>query len=249
MNTLIDAAIARKVDGIAVTLNNDDAYQGALCRAQKAGIAVVSFNVDSSQGSQGGACRSAFIGQNLEEAGYTLGKRLVASGRLNHGDLVFTPVEFPDASYAILRQRGVARALAEIGAHTEIVGTGNNPPDVLVKMQQYLIGHPDTKAIVTLGSVTGRMAVQAADGANRKDIAIATFDNSVEITDGIKSGRIVASADQQPYAQGFYSVAALVLSSRYGLAPSDVQTGTRGLTDKSSVESVANIASLLGTYR
>ena len=248
MNTLIDSAIARKVDGIAVTINNDVAYQGALCRAQKAGITVVAFNVDSSKGGAD-ACRSAFFGQDLETAGYTLGKRLVATGRIKRGDLVFTPVEFADASYAVLRNRGIARALAEVGARTEIVGTGNNPPDVLDKMQQYLLGHRDAKAIITMGSVTGRMAVRAADGAGRPDILIATFDNSTEITDGIQSGRIVATADQQPYAQGFYAVTALALAARYGLAPSDVGTGSRGLTDKPSLAKVKNVSSLLGTYR
>jgi len=248
MNTLIDAAIARKVDGIGVTINNSQAYRAALCRAQEAGITVVAFNVDAGDG-PASACRSAFVGQDLEQAGYTLGKRLVDSGKVKRGDLVFAPVEFPDASYAVLRHRGVARALTAAGARTEIVGTGNNPPDVLDKMQQYLIGHPDAKAIVTLGSVTGRMAALAADGAKRRDIAIATFDNSKEITEGIRSGRIVATADQQPYAQGFYTVAALVLAERYGLIPSDIATGSRGLTDRASVEAVDDISKLLGTYR
>ena len=51
---------------------------------------------------------------------------------------------------------------------------------------------------------------------------------------------------QQPYSQGFYSVAQLALYLQYGLYPSDMDTGGLGLVDASNV---AFVKELTGTYR
>ena len=247
MNSLIDTAISNRADGIALSLNQPKVYDEAICRAAKAGIPVISFNIDDPDPSK--SCRAAFVGQNFVESGYALGKRMVEAHKLKKGDVVFTPVEFPEASYASLRRSGVQKALDEVGATTDMVGTGNNPPDVLDRMQQYLLGHPKTAAIVTLGSVTGRMAIKAAEDAGMPNVPIGTYDNSVEITNGILSGRITATADQQPYSQGYLPVLQLVLYKRYGLYPSDIATGGKGLTDKQSLASVPDVSKLLGTFR
>ena len=248
LNNLIDTAVSNKVDGIAVSITDGNAYQDSVCRAVKAGVPVISFNVDDPKGGDH-SCRLAFVGQDFVTAGYALGKRVAAEGHLKKGDVVFTPVEFPEASYANLRRSGVQKALDEVGAVTDMVGTGNNPPDVLDRMTQYLLGHPHTAAMVTLGSVTGRMAVKAAADTGLKGLPIGTFDNSTEITQGLLDGTIIATADQQPYSQGYLPVLQLVLLKRYGLFPSDVATGGHGLTDKASLSSLKDVSKLLGTYR
>ena len=79
-----------------------------------------------------------------------------------------------------------------------MIGLGLDPSGVLDGQVQYLLGHSDIAAAVTLGSVTGRTIVQALDEAGLSK-AVAVFDMSNEIMDGIKSGRIIAAADQQPY--------------------------------------------------
>jgi simple sugar transport system substrate-binding protein len=116
-NNIIQTAIANKVDGIAAIIWDDNAFNKTICDATKAGIPVIAFNIDHSQGAKSGNCRLAFIGQDFPATGYLIGKRMIEAAHLKAGDLVFTPVEFPDAVYATKRHEGVQKALDEVGAY------------------------------------------------------------------------------------------------------------------------------------
>ena len=141
--TIFETGIANKVNGIAINIADDNAYVETACKAMKAGIPIVTFNIDDSRhGAPGSTCRMAFMGQNFIDAGYVLGKRMIAEGQLKKGDEVFTPVEAPTATYAVLRHEGVQKALDEIGATSEILGTGNDHAEALNLMTQYLSAIP-----------------------------------------------------------------------------------------------------------
>ncbi len=243
-NNLIETAIANKVDGIAVSIPDDDAYDETVCKAMKEGIPVVAFNVDDSKGAEGN-CRMAFMGQDFVATGYLIAKRMIADHNIGKGDLVFTPVEWPEAVYANARRTGVQKALDEVGAKSDMVGTGGNLADVQTIEVQYLLGHPETKAIIALGAAPLTVAPKAVAEA-KMNIPIGGFDLSPDIIAGIEDGTITATVDQQPYSQGFYAVTQLALYLRYGLYPSDMNTGGLGLVDKSNV---ATVKELVGKYR
>jgi simple sugar transport system substrate-binding protein len=234
--TILETGLANKVSGIAVNIANDDAYVKLACDAMKAGIPIVTFNIDDSRhGAPGSTCRMAFMGQNFVAAGYVLGKRMIEEGKLKKGDKVFTPVEAPEATYAVQRHEGVQKALEEIGATSEVLGTGNDHAKALDLMTQYLIGHPDTAAVVGLGQTPTSQAVQAIKDA-KLTIPAGGFDISVDILENIKNGELIAAVDQQPYSQGFYAVTQLALYLKYGLYPSEMDTGGAGLVDKTNFQ-------------
>jgi simple sugar transport system substrate-binding protein len=234
--TILETAVANKVDGIAVNIADDNAYKEIMCKAMAQGIPVVTFNIDDSHhGAPGSSCRMAFMGQNFIAAGFVLGKRMIEEGHLKKGDKVFTPVEAPQATYAVQRHEGVQKALSEIGATSEILGVGNDHAQALNLMTQYLIGHPDTAAVVGLGQTPTSQAVQSIKDAGLK-IPAGGFDVSKEILDDIKNGRMIATVDQQPYSQGYYAVTQLALNLKYGLYPSEMDTGGTGLVDKSNYQ-------------
>jgi Xaa-Pro aminopeptidase len=83
-------------------MNVDDAYDGVVKKARDAGIPVVAFNVDDSQGA-GGNARMAYVGQLLEEAGYKITKELIKRGGLKAGDFVlldmWAKLDQPGAAY------------------------------------------------------------------------------------------------------------------------------------------------------
>ena len=240
--TIFETGIANKVSGIAINIADDNAYVETACKAMKAGIPIVTFNIDDSRhGAPGSTCRMAFMGQNFIAAGYVLGKRVIAEAHLKKGDKVFTPVEAPTATYAVQRHEGVQKALAEIGATSEVLGTGNDHAEALNKMTQYLIGHPDTAAVIGLGQTPTSQAVQSMKDAKLK-IPAAGFDISKEILDNIKNGELIAAVDQQPYSQGFYAVTQLALNLKYGLYPSEMDTGGAGLVDKTNYQFAAKWA-------
>jgi simple sugar transport system substrate-binding protein len=243
-NNITQTDIANKVDGIATVIWDDHAFEKTICDAVHAGIPVIAFNVDNTKGAAS-SCRLAFIGQDFVDAGYLIGKRMVEAAHLKKGDLVFTPVEYPDAAYATLRHQGVQKALDEVGAKSEIVGTGGNLPEVRTTMVQYLIGHSDVKAIIGLGEQPMIEALPSLKEAKLK-VPVGGFDVSKEILDGIASGDIEATVDQQPYDQGFFTVYQLALNIRYGLYPSDMKTGGKGLVDKANYKFAVQWA---GTYR
>ena len=231
---ILETGIANKVSGIAVNVADDDAYDKLLCDAAKNGIPIVTFNIDNSKGADG-LCRMAFMGQNFIDTGYLIGKRMIEEHGLKKGDLVFTPVEAPQATYAVQRHAGVKKAMDEIGATTEVLGTGNDHAQALNLMTQYLLGHPDVDAVVGLGQTPTSQAVQAIKDAGLK-IPAGGFDVSKEILEQIKNGELTATVDQQPYSQGFYAVTQLALNIKYGLFPSEMDTGGAGLIDKTNYQ-------------
>lgn len=243
-NNLMDTAIANQVDGIAVIISDDDAYDETVCKAMDEGIAVVSFNVDDSQGAAGN-CRMAFMGQNFVETGYLIASRMIKEHGLKAGDHVFTPVEFPEAVYARLRYEGAKKALDEAGITSELVGCTANLAEAQTIIVQYLLGHPETKAIIGLGSTPLTVSPKAIQEA-KMDIPLGGFDLTLDIIDAIEAGTITATVDQQPFSQGFYAVAQLALYFKYGLYPSDMNTGGLGLVDKTNV---AKVKELVPQYR
>jgi simple sugar transport system substrate-binding protein len=243
-NNLIETTIANKVDAIAVTIADDHAYDDSICKAMQQKIPVVSFNVDDSEGAKGN-CRMAFMGQDFVQTGYVIAQRLIKDHNLKKGDKLFCPVEAPEAVYASKRYEGVKKAMDEIGASCELVGVGFNLADAQTKEVQYLIGHSDTKAIVGLGSVPLTVAPKAMSEAKLK-VPVGGFDLTTEIIAGIEDGTITATVDQQPYSQGYYAVAQLALYLKYGLYPSDMNTGGLGLVDKTNV---ATVKALVGKIR
>lgn len=223
-NNLIETAIANKVDGIGVSINIDDAYDENVKKAIDAGIPVIAYNVDDSQGAAGNA-RMAFIGQNFEVAGYLIAKRTIEVVGLKKDDHVVCPVEHPTAVYAAGRYSGVKKALDEIGCTSEILDTGAiSLEDTLTKLTQYLLGHKETKAVITLGQMPTEVAPQAIAEAGLS-IPNAGFDISETIIRNILEGKTIASVDQQPFYQGFFTIAQLYYYRKYGLIPCDINTG------------------------
>lgn len=239
-NNVMETALANGVDGLLVEVWDDNAFDAGVCAAIEAGTPVIGFNIDDSEGADGN-CRMAFVGQDFVDAGYTIGQRMIAEHDIGEGDIVFTPVEYPEAAYAVLRHQGVQAALADVGATADLVGVTDRLPEVLTAMTQYLIGNPDVTAIIGLGQQPMMMAQQALDETGL-DVPIGGFDVAPEILDGISSGRITATVDQQPYTQGYYAVAQMAHYIRYGLYPADLNTGGRGLIDLGNYETAVEHA-------
>ena len=216
-NDILETAIANEVDGIAMTVWDDDAFDEIVCKAMDAGIPVVLHNIDDSQRGKGN-CRMAYVGQFFIETGQTLGERMIAEHGLKAGDHVFTPVEFPEAVYAVQRHEGVNNAISAMGGTTELLGTGTDHSEALNLMVQYLLSHPETDAVIGLGSTPTSVAVKAVQEAGM-DIPVGGYDITPEILENIQNGTLTATVDQQPYHQGFMSVTMLAQYLKYGLLP------------------------------
>ncbi|MEU1144576.1 sugar ABC transporter substrate-binding protein [Streptomyces sp. NPDC005863] len=194
---LVDSYIDKKVDGIIVTLAKPDAMKGALARAEKAGIPVITVNSGSAESKKFGAL--THIGQDETIAGEAVGDQLNKRGKKK--------------ALCILHEQGnVGHEQRCAGAKKTFKGTmqnlyvtGTNMPDVQSSIEAKLQSDKSVDAVVTLGAPFADTAVKAADSAGSK-AEVDTFDLNEKVAAGLKSGSLGFAVDQQPYLQGYEAV-------------------------------------------
>jgi simple sugar transport system substrate-binding protein len=231
MTDLINAAIATKPAEMFIPFN-DPSWENAVCEADKAGIPVFAFNVPPASVAKD--CVKAFVGQDFFEVGKLVGQRLLDEVDLKAGDKVLCPAEEPTQQYAIQRGGGVESVLKTVGVKCTYLQTTGEDAKALDSITTWLTANKDVKAIVPLGGTPHRNAVPAEDAAGVKTPIIG-FDTSPQVIDGIKTGRIIATADQQGYIQGFQTVLQGVLYLDFGLSPANINSGGNALIDKTNV--------------
>lgn len=232
MNDLISSAIATKPAALFIPFN-DPAWENSACEASEAGIPVFAFNVPPSDNASD--CVRAFVGQDFFEVGGLIGQRLLEEVDLGAGDKVLCPAEEPQQQYAIQRGGGVESVLKEVGVKCTYLRTSGADEEALNAMTTWLSANQDVKAIVPLGGTPHRNAVAASDAASVEPPIIG-FDTSPQVIDGIKTGRIIATADQQGYIQGFQTVMQGGLFVDFGLSPATINSGGNSLIDETNVE-------------
>ena len=238
-----EAAIAEKPDGIICTVCYEAELE-MIKKATEAGIPVIVSNIDAPDPEKrkeaGGL---AFIGQNLEPAGYFLAKTL--SKYYPRGSHVAILIEGPGMVWAEQRAHGIIRFLEEYDCTYDRIDVSFNLAEVESRLSAYLEAHPpveETKAIMSVGytaPVAGK--VLKAMGIGPGEVAIGTFDIVPLVIDGIKSGYVQVAIDQQPYLQGFLPIVQLTLMKKYALGAWDVDTG-HAVVDQSNVDIVAELS-------
>jgi simple sugar transport system substrate-binding protein len=245
-NELVGTAAASNPAALAVVVRDPDVLTENICAAAEAGIPVMSYNI--TQGGDVGACMHGFIGQDFPTAGYLVASEMIKAAGIGEGDLVVLPVEQPDASYAQERAEGVTKALDEVGAVYEIIESGAvDQAEAKEKLTQWLVGHPEVKAIIPMGGTPHSVAVAAVEdaGLSTDQVKIGGFDIGAEVVAGIKSGDILMAVTQEPYIQGFQTIAELALFLDFGIKPFSINTG-QGLV---TIDNVATVEELAGKTR
>ncbi len=245
-------AVASKPDGIALVINNDDAWDKPVEDALAAGIPVIGINNDDTKGPVGNK-RLAYIGQNEVRAGYMLGAKIFAEAKAAGVDLSKAKVGFvaevPAAAYAQVRSQGLKQAMAEFGVPGDlpiIDGGGLEATTVEQRETAYLLANPDTNFMFGAGGiVTDRLATSLKNAGKKPgEVWAGGFDAAPGTVQGLKDGYLLASIDQQQYLQGYHAVSTLYLYNKYGLTP-NIDTGGYLITK----DNLGLIEKLSGTYR
>lgn len=238
MTDLINAAIPTRPAALVIPFN-DTSWEAAACAADREGIPVFAYNVPPSKANR--VCVRSFVGQDFAAVGALVGQRLLKEVDLQRGDLVVCPAEEPEQAYAIARGGGVNSVLRTAGITCTSVRTGGDDASALDSLTTWLKAHRDVKAAVALGGTPHRNLVAAQDAAGVK-VPIIGFDTAPAIIEGIRSGRILATADQQGYVQGFQAVMQAALFLDLGLSPADINSGGNDLIDKTNVDDLDDAA-------
>lgn len=231
---LVNAAVDKKVDGIAVTLSKPDQMSAAVKAAVKAGVPVTAMNggVDVWQG----LGVQGFFGQEDKVAGEKTGEKLKADGAKKVLCILHEQGNVGNES----RCAGVKQVLP----NTEtLYVTGTDIADVETKITAKL---QQDKAIDTVLGLKASVALTAVKSVKEagSSAKIATFDTNAELVKAIKDGSVQFAVDQQPYLQGYLAVDALWLYKTNG---NSIGGGTATLTgpafvDKTNVDAIAEYA-------
>jgi len=225
-------AVASKPDGIALVINNDDAWDKPVEDALAAGIPVIGINNDDTKGPVGNK-RLAYIGQNEVRAGYMLGAKVFGDAKAAGVDLSKAKVGFaaevPTAAYAQVRSQGLKQAMAEFGVPGELDIIDGGGIEMTTNEQRetaYLLANPDTNFMFGAGGiVTDRLATSLKNAGKKPgEVWAGGFDAAPGTVQGLKDGYLIASIDQQQYLQGYHAVSTLYLYNKYGLTP-NIDTG------------------------
>ncbi|QGV77807.1 substrate-binding domain-containing protein [Streptomyces ficellus] len=199
---LIDSYVAKKVDGLIVTLAKPEAVKASVAKAVAAGIPVVTINSGGPHSKAFGAI--THIGQDEAVAGEAVGEELTARGRKK-------------ALCVIHEQGNVSLEERCAGVKKTFKGTvenlgveGTNMPAATSAVEAKLQAVKDIDAVVTLGAPFAAASVKARQGAGSR-AEINTFDLNAAVVAQLKAGQIGFAVDQQPYLQGYLAVDALWL--------------------------------------
>lgn len=224
----MDAAIAAGVDGIAIALVDQHAFNAPVERALKAGIPVVAYNADVQDNH-----RLAYIGQDLYLAGKALGKRI--ADEVDSGDVVGF-IATPGQLNIQPRLDGAKAAIKESGKNITLheVASGATVNEEFSRVESFYLGHRDIKGMfaVDAGSTEAVAKTMAKHDLSKKGIKAGGFDLLPGTLEGISKGHLQFTIDQQPYLQGFYPIVQLFLYKLSGglSGMANVNTGLKFVT-------------------
>lgn len=233
---LIDAAVTRKVSGIAISVPNAGAIRASVKRAIAAGIPVVTLNSGSKDFASLGAI--THVGQDEYVAGQGAGKKFKEAGLKS----LLCVIHEQGNSGLEDRCSGVKSTFGGTVETLYVKGTA----DINTTTSQIsakLSANKRIDAVLTLNPDIAMAAVNAVKTA-RSSAKVATFDLSAPVVGAIRAGTVLFAIDQQQYLQGYLPVVFLVLYIRNantvgGGLP--VMTGP-GFVTKANVDRVAALA-------
>ena len=219
---MMEAAIASKPDGIAVSIADADAMRKSVTAAVAAGIPVMVLDSGEKAGAEMGA--PLYVGTVSEyDSGKKAGERLAKEGILK---VVCINHEVGNVSLDE-RCQGLNDGLKPSGGGTEVVAVTPDPADVQRRTEAYLSAHPDVQAVFALGAGAANPLIPLfRDKELFGKLKLYTFDISPEVLDSIVAGEMSFGMDAQQYLMGYLPVVHLVQQATNGLSPiNSIYTG------------------------
>ncbi|MEU0489288.1 sugar ABC transporter substrate-binding protein [Nocardiopsis sp. NPDC006139] len=232
---LVQNAVDRGVDGIAVTLPSPDAMRDAVTAATEAGIPVVALNAGMDQWQDMGV--QQYFGTDERLAGEAYGERLNEEGARNAVCVIH------EQGNISLEARCEGLAEAFDGESEVLYVDSANMPEVRSTISSRLEESADVDHVAALGAPIAVTAVDAVADAGSQ-ATVATFDTSAELVELVRAGDVAWAVDQQPYLQGYLAVDSLWLFNTNGntLGGGEAVLTGPAFIDGTNIEQVAEYA-------
>lgn len=222
---ILEDLISKKVDGIAISVNEPKSVEAIIKKAIASGIRVVTFDSDSANSG-----RSMYIGTINSAAGQTMGESM-AKAINGEGEVAIVTGQLGAAN---LNERisGIKASLANY-PKIKIVATEGTEDDLAKAVsttESILRGHPALKGIFGVSQVGGpavSKVMATKEFANKKGaVKVFAFDDLADTIKGVKEGYIQGIMVQRPVTMGKLAVEHLVDQiTGKETSPKDVDTG------------------------
>jgi simple sugar transport system substrate-binding protein len=222
-------AIAENADGIAVSLVDPTAFNGATRLALRHGIPVLSYNADGGKQNR----RLAYIGQDNYQSGLELGARVVQL--CSKGD-VYLFIATPGQGNIQPRIDGALDAIRDSGKgiRPHVVASGVDVGHERKKIEATYLANRSLTGLfaVDAGSTAGVAEVMGKYRLHKRGVRAGGYDLLPVTLRAIHDRNLDFTIDQQPYLQGFLPVLQMFLYRYSGhlVAPADTNTGLNFVT-------------------
>ncbi len=206
---ILEDLMSKKVDGIAISVNEPKSVESIIKRAVASGIKVVTFDSDSAKSG-----RSMYIGTSNGAAGETMGESM-AKAVGGRGEVAIVTGQLGAAN---LNERitGIKQALAKY-PDIKLVATEGTEDDLAraVSVVEALFrGHPNLKGIFGVSQVGGpsvaKVMATKEFGSKKGTVKVFAFDDLPDTVKGVREGYIQGIMVQRPVTMGKLAVDHLV---------------------------------------
>jgi len=206
---ILEDLISKKVDGIAISVNEPKSVEAAIKKAIASGIKVVTFDSDSSNSG-----RSLYIGTINSAAGETMGEAM-AKELNGEGEVAILTGQLGAAN---LNERisGIKTALAK-HPKIKVVATEGTEDDLaraVSTTESIFRANPNLKGIFGVSQVGGpavsKVMATKEFSSKKSSVKVLAFDDLPDTVKGVKEGYIQAIMVQRPVTMGRLAVEHLV---------------------------------------
>jgi len=237
-------ALAASPTGIEIMGHpGSDAFAPLVAEARQKGIIVTSGNAPLS------ALYNQYVGDGFGYAGVDLydGGKITAQNMLKaglkQGDRVLVYGLMAEAERG-MSTRGMFDTLKEAGCNVDYLEISQEVnadfSQCVPVLTAYLARNPDVRGMGTQhGGITSMFEkVLTEAGVAPGEVIAGGIDLTPATIDGLKSGYVTCTLDQQLYLQGFLPVMQIVLTAKYGFAGLYINTGAGVVTPETIEELV-----------
>lgn len=231
--SMIETCISSGYDGIATVIWDSDGFNDVLKKAKDAGIPVISLNQNS--GKDDG---TVFVGQDLEDSGYMLGKYMFGEVMKGKGKYIIASCAPADVAL-IAREQGIKRAAKEFPdiEFIDLVDITTDLTTAVGVIENAYLAHPDVTAFLGVDVFSEAIGTFIQSNNLNGKVYGAGFDLTEGTLQHVKNNAMQLTIGQNPFLQGYYPVVQLFTLSKYGYDTLDMNTGAF-LVTKDNVENV-----------
>ncbi len=213
-----EQALASGADGAAVFVPIAGAMDDVFRHYQRAGIPIMVINTglrDAEQFDLG------FEGHDNYQIGRAWGEKILETlCEAGRAKKVCFLSEAPEQPSLELRMKGAQEILRSAGVTWDVLNTGTDRIQAYTVVEEYYREHPDCAGFFSTDTVGTPIAGEFVRENRLQDrVAVAGFDLTSEVIDGILNGYIDFTVDQYPYLQGFQTVLQLFFCQTLGFKP------------------------------